>query len=71
MAKQSSSSEPDHNFEPTPDSGYEFEGKTSMRNSNGWGGTQTKLPRGHLARRDTEARAKKMKGYREDQGYDE
>ena len=50
----------DHNFEPTPDSGYVFEGKTTMRNSNGWGGTQTRLPEGHLARRDVQPMTKRV-----------
>ena len=34
-------------------SGYKLEAETKDRNSNGWGGTHTKLPVGHLARRDT------------------
>lgn len=39
-------------------SGYTFENRVTKRNSNGYGGTQTKLPSGHLARRDTEPTAK-------------
>jgi hypothetical protein len=41
--------------------GYTFESRVARRNSNGWGGTQTKLPAGHLARRDTEPSAKRLK----------
>jgi hypothetical protein len=41
------------NFDVTEASGYTFEAKVKQRNSNGWGGTQTRLPKGHLARRDT------------------
>lgn len=53
-----SKAEPDHNFDVTPDSGYDFEGKVKQRTANGYGGTQTMLPEGHLARRDTPARVK-------------
>ena len=60
MSKQSPESEPESNNDVTSDSGYVFEGKTKMRNSNGWGGTQTKLPEGHLARRDVPAMVKKV-----------
>src|SRR5688572_11020034 len=35
--------------------GYRVEDETSQRNSNGFGGTHTKLPEGHLARRDNPA----------------
>jgi hypothetical protein len=55
--------EPDHNFDVTPDSGYETEAKVRARNSNGWGGTQTRLPEGHLARRDTVPVAKNASEY--------
>ena len=44
----------------TPASGYTFEGKVRLRNSNGYGGTQTQLPVGHLARRDTAPRLKRI-----------
>lgn len=44
---------PDHNFDVTEASGYEFEERQTQRFANGWGGTQTRLPKGHLARRDT------------------
>lgn len=46
-------------FNPSNDvtekSGYTFEDKLDKRTSNGYGGTQTKLPVGHLARRDSPA----------------
>jgi hypothetical protein len=46
-------SEPDLQNDVTPASGYTREAKVQQRNSNGWGGSQTQLPVGHLARRDT------------------
>jgi len=52
MADDQQQGPPDSNFDVTPNSGYTFEDRVP-RNSNGFGGTQTKLPRGHLARRDT------------------
>lgn len=52
---------PEHNFNVTPASGYTFEKRVDERNSNGWGGTQTTLPKGHLARRDTIPVAKTIK----------
>lgn len=45
---------PKSNFDVTEASGYTFERKISKRTSNGYGGSQTRLPVGHLARRDTE-----------------
>lgn len=51
--KQDAEGMPDHNYDVTSNSGYEFETRVKARNSNGWGGTQTQLPKGHLARRDT------------------
>jgi hypothetical protein len=56
-----SETEPTSNFDVTEASGYTFEERVKMRNSNGYGGTQTKLPEGHLARRDTPARAKHVR----------
>ena len=53
--RRASKAEPDHNFDVTEDSGYQFEEKVTSRNSNGWGGTQARLPKGHLARRDSDA----------------
>lgn len=58
MADDQRQGSPDSNFDVTPNSGYTFEERVPGRNSNGFGGTQTKLPKGHLARRDTPARAK-------------
>ena len=43
---------PEPNNDVTSASGYTVEGKTLERVANGWGGSQTKLRRGHLARRD-------------------
>lgn len=51
---------PNSNHDVTIVSGYEFEDKVPRSTSNGFGGTQTKLPRGHLARRDTPPVAKQM-----------
>jgi hypothetical protein len=51
---------PNSNHDVTETSGYEFEEKIPFRTSNGFGGTQTKLPKGHLARRDTPPVAKQM-----------
>lgn len=45
----------------SPDSGYTMEAGVTERNSNGWGDTQTKLPKGHLARRDTMPVRKSLK----------
>ncbi len=45
----------------TEASGYTIEAKVPSRNSNGWGETQTRLPVGHLARRDTPPVRKSMK----------
>lgn len=45
--------QPPHNFDVTEASGYEFEERQTARLFNGWGGQQTRLPKGHLARRDT------------------
>lgn len=53
--------EPNSNNDVSEASGYMFEDKIPFRTSNGYGGTQTKLPRGHLARRDTPPVAKIMK----------
>lgn len=52
---------PDTNVDVTPVSGYTFERRVEERNSNGYGGTQTRLPVGHLARRDTEPRVKYLR----------
>lgn len=41
--------------------GYTFEDRVVLRNSNGWGGTQTRLLKGHLARRDTIPNARQLK----------
>lgn len=42
----------------TETSGYTFEDKVPERVANGYGGTQTRLKKGHLARRDTPATRK-------------
>lgn len=39
--------------------GYELETRVQDRFANGWGGTQTRLPSGHLARRDAKPTVKK------------
>lgn len=49
------------NFDVTPTSGYTFEAKVSKRTSNSYGGSQTRLPKGHLARRDSATGVKVMK----------
>jgi len=44
----------DPNGDVTEASGYNFEASVKQRLHNGWGRTQTRLPKGHLARRDAE-----------------
>lgn len=45
----------------TASSGYTFEGRQTKRIFGGWGGMQTKLPEGHMARRDTPTTARELK----------
>lgn len=45
----------------SPDSGYTMEAGIQERTANGWGDSQTRLPKGHLARRDTPAERKSLK----------
>lgn len=63
-----SKGEPDHNFDVTEDSGYQTEGKVQQRFGNGWGGTKTRLPPGHLARRDSGSDTKHAKAGGGDDG---
>jgi hypothetical protein len=52
---------PKPNSDVTSASGYTVEDRVKLRNSNGYGGTQTRLPEGHLARRDTIPRLKRIR----------
>jgi hypothetical protein len=49
------------NCDVTEASGYMVEGKVRARNSDGWGGTPTRLPAGHLARRDSSVAIKTLR----------
>lgn len=49
---------PELNLDVTENSGYTFEEQVPQRFAQGWGGTQTRLPRGHLARRDASSEVK-------------
>lgn len=45
--------------EVTENSGYSFEARQTSRVHDGWGATQTRLPEGHLARRDAKPEVKR------------
>lgn len=66
-----SKAEPDHNFDVTEDSGYTMEGKVRQRFANGWGGTQTRLKPGHLARRDSDSPVKHARATKSNYGGDD
>ena len=53
---------PKPNFDVTEASGYTVESKISQRVANSYGGSQTTLPKGHLARRDTPITVKRTDG---------
>lgn len=54
---------PDTNInDVSPISGYNFEKKTGERTSDGYGGQQTRLPQGHIARRDAANSVRSTKG---------